>query len=113
MKKFFAALVILLTFANFSEAVIKNGPIRGKSGLSFGGVSYNFDSLTVTIRNSSKYNLNFGGSMLFLDKNYRVIACADLLPAKVKRNSSRQYKAFFSYGTGEEARSAKYLEWEF
>ncbi|MBQ3399241.1 MAG: hypothetical protein IJG51_10165, partial [Synergistaceae bacterium] len=89
------------------------GAIRGKSGLSFGSIAYTFRGLSVTVRNSTKYNVNFGGTMIFLDKNYRVIAKAELLTAKIKRHSSRRYSGFFSYGTGEEAKSARYLEWEF
>ena len=106
-------LVISLMLYGICEAVIRDGSIRGKSGLSYGSISYSFDSLNVYIRNSTKYNVNFGGSMLFLDKNYRVIARAELLTAKIKRRSSRKYKAFFSEGTGEEAKKARYLEWEF
>ena len=111
--RFMIVLAILGVLAGISEAVIKDGGIRGKSGLSYGSISYSFRSLNVVIRNSNRHNVDFGGSMLFLDRNYRVIARADLLPAKIKRNSSRQYKAFFSKGSGHEAQRAKYLEWEF
>ena len=111
--RFIIVFVILMVFAGVSEAVIRNGSIRGKSGLSYGSISYSFNSLNVVIRNSNRHNVDFGGSMLFLDRNYRVIARADLLPAKIKRNSSRQYKAFFSKGSSHEAQRAKYLEWEF
>ena len=113
MKKFFCVMMMMLLFAGVSEAVVKFGAVPGKSGLSYSGVTYSFDSLNVTIRNSTKYNVNFGGTMIFLDKNYRVLAKAELFTAKVKRHSSRKYKAFFSEGTGEEAKNAKYLEWEF
>ena len=106
-------LVILAMFAGVSEAVIRDGSIRGKSGLSYGSISYSFRSLNVVIRNRNHHNVDFGGSMLFLDRNYRVIARAELLPGKIKRNSSRQYKGFFSQGSGDEAQRAKYLEWEF
>ena len=106
-------IVISLMLYGVSEAVIRDGSIRGKSGLSYGSISYSYDSLNVVIRNSTKYNVNFGGSMLFLDKNYRVIARAELMQAKIKRRSSRKYKAFFSEGTGEEAKRARYMEWEF
>ena len=107
--------VILISFmlAQICEAVIVDGSIRGKNGLSYGSIHYAFNSLDVTIRNSTKYNVNFGGSMLFLDKNYKLIARAELLNAKIKRHSSRKYKAFFTEGTGEEAKHARYLEWEF
>ena len=111
--RFVMVLVVLAVFAGNSEAVIRDGGIRGKSGLSYGSISYSFRSLNVVIRNRNSHNVDFGGSMLFLDRNYRVIARADLLPAKIKRNSSRQYKGFFSKGSGNEAQRAKYLEWEF
>ena len=113
MKKIFTVLVMLVMFAGVSEAIVRFGAVPGKSGLSYSGVTYSFNSLDVIIRNSTKYNVNFGGTMVFLDKNYRVLAKAELFTAKVKRHSSRKYKAFFSEGTGEEAKNAKYLEWEF
>lgn len=108
-----ATLSLLLLLVVSSEALIRDGAIRGKSGLSFGGISYTFDGLSLTIRNSNPHNVNFGGSMLFLDRNYRVIARAELMTAKIKRRSSRRYKGFFVEGSGNEAQSAKYLEWEF
>ena len=114
MKKVFAlALMAVMILAGISEALIRDGAIRGKSGLSFSAVSYKFREVSVTIKNPSKYNVNFGGTMVFLDRNYRVIARAEILTAKIKRHSSRRYRGFFSYGTGEDAKAAKYLEWEF
>lgn len=111
--KFILAILILFTLIAACEGVILDGAIRGKNGLSYSSIAYSFDSISVTIRNSTKYNVNFGGSMLFLDKNYRVVARAELLTAKIKRHSSRKYKAFFSEGTGNDAKRARYLEWEF
>ena len=103
----------VLILAGVSEALIRDGAIRGKTGLSFSAISYTFKGLGVTVRNGTKYNVNFGGTMVFLDKNYRVIAKAEILTAKIKRRSARRYSGFFSYGTGEDAKRAKYLEWEF
>ena len=115
MKKFMLAvlLMLLILFSGMSEALIRYGSINGKPGLSFGGLQYSFRTLNVTIRNRAKYNVNFGATMIFLDKNYKVIARAELLNAKIKRRSSRQYRAFFTEGNGREAESAKYLRWEF
>ena len=113
LYQFAAVLIVSVMFAGISEAVIRNGSIRGKSGISYGSISYSFESLSVVIRNSNAHNVTFGGSMLFLDRNYRVIAKAELLSATIKRHSSRKYKAFFSSGSGNEAQAAKYLEWEF
>ena len=106
-------MIMIMMFYGVSEGVIRDGGIRGKNGLSFGSIHYEFGNVSVVINNGNGYNVNFGGSMLFLDKNYKVVARAELLSAKIKRHSSRKYKAFFSYGSGNEAKSAKYLEWEF
>ena len=107
------AVMILILLSGMSEALIRDGNIPGKAGLSFSSIRYSFRTLNVTIRNRTKHNVNFGGTMVFLDKNYKVIARAELLNAKIKRHSSRKYKAFFTYGSGHEAERAKYLEWEF
>ena len=114
-RVFKLAIVIMLLFlsSGICEALIRYGNINRKPGLSFEGLQYSLRTMNVTIRNRTKYNVNFGGSMIFLDKNYRVIARAELLNAKIKRHSSRKYKAFFTEGDGRKAESAKYLEWEF
>ncbi len=111
--KFAVMVVVLLMLAGISEAVLRNGSIRGRAGLSYGSISYSFRSLTVVIRNRNAHSVNFGGTMIFLDKNYKIIAKAEVLTARIKRRSSRQYKAFFSFGSGHEAQAARYLEWEF
>ena len=111
--KLAAVFALAVMMCGMSEAVIRNGGIRGKAGLSYGSINYSFESLSVVIRNSNHHNVNFGGSMLFLDRNYKVIARAELMKATIKRSSSRRYKAFFSQGSGNEAQAAKYLEWEF
>ncbi|MBQ7577034.1 MAG: hypothetical protein IJT21_02070 [Synergistaceae bacterium] len=113
MKKFAAFILIFLTLTGVSEAFIREGRVPGRNGLLFSGVHYNFDSLTLTITNKTKYNRTFGGSMLFYDRHYKLVARAELRPARVKRYASRKYKAFFTKGSGNEARSANFLEWEF
>ena len=111
--KFIIILAVILILAGVSNAFVREGAVRGKKGLSFSNVQYNFDSLNVTIHNSTKYNVSFSGSMLFLDRHHRVVARAELMKGKIKRHSSRRYKAFFTEGSGNEARAASYLEWEF
>ena len=111
--KFIVVLAMLVILSGISEAFIRDGAVRGRKGLSFGSISYAFDTLSVTIRNSNPHNVNFGGSMVFLDRDYRVVARAELRTEKIKRRSSRRYKGYFTEGSGHEAQSAKYLEWEF
>ncbi|MBQ6773256.1 MAG: hypothetical protein IJP48_04245 [Synergistaceae bacterium] len=111
--RFIIILAVILALAGVSHAFIREGAVRGKKGLSFSNVKYTFDSVTLTISNRTKYNITFGGSMLFLDRHHRVVARAELMKGKIKRHSSRRYKAFFTEGSGNEARAASYLEWEF
>ena len=111
--RFMIILAVVLVLAGVSQAFIREGSVRGRNGLSFSNVKYNFDSLYVTINNKTKYNVSFGGSMIFLDRHHKVTARAELMKGKIKRHSSRKYRAFFSEGTGNEAKSASYLEWEF
>ena len=111
--RFMIILALILVLSGISQAFVREGAVRGRKGLSFSNVKYNFESLYVTINNSTKYNIDFGGSMLFLDRHHRVIARAELMKGRIKRRSSRKYKAFFSEGTGDDAKTASFLEWEF
>ena len=116
LRRIYRLVVVLAmcaVLAGSSDAFIRDGAVRGRKGLSFGSISYAFDTLSVTIRNSNSHNVNFGGSMIFLDRNYRVVARAELMTEKIKRRSSRRYKGYFTEGSGNEAQSAQYLEWEF
>ena len=106
-------LVIVLICAGTGHAVLRNGNIEGKAGLSYGFMAYSFGSVDVTVMNRNGHNVTFGGTMIFLDKNYRVVAKAELLNGTITRRSSRKYKAFFSEGNGETAKNAKYVRWEF
>ncbi|MBQ7733855.1 MAG: hypothetical protein IJT58_07545 [Synergistaceae bacterium] len=113
LSRFIIILAVISALAGVSHAFIREGAIRGRKGLSFSNVQYAFDNVTLTVSNRTKYNVSFGGSMLFLDRHHRLVARAEVMKGKIKRHSSRRYKAFFTYGTGNEARSASFLEWEF
>ena len=111
--RFIIILAVILALAGTCYAVIRDGEIRGKRGLTFSEVKYSFNKITLTISNSTKHNISFGGSMIFLDRHHKVVARAELMKGKIKRYSSRKYKASFTIGSGNEAKSARYLEWEF
>ena len=113
ISRFIIIIAVILALSGVSHALIRDGAIRGRKGLSFSNVKYAFDNVTLTVSNGTKYNVSFGGSMLFLDRHHRVVARAEVMKGKIKRHSSRRYKAFFTQGSGNEARSASFLEWEF
>ncbi len=105
--------ILILCFTNSSYGFIRDGSISGRKGLSFSSISYQFKELYVTVRNRNHNNVNFGGTMIFLDRHYRETARAVILRSKIKRNSSRRFNARFIKGSGNEASSASYLVWEF
>ena len=111
--KIFILTVVALNFTVESYGFIRDGAVPGRKGLSFGSISYQFSELHVTIRNRNHSNVNFGGTMIFLDRHHREIARAIVLNRKIKRNSSRRFKGTFIKGSGHEAASASFLEWEF
>lgn len=104
---------MLFMYAGVCHAVVRNGSIEGKAGLSYGFMSYDFGSVNVTIMNGNRHQVTFGGTMVFLDKDYRVVARAGIPSGVIKRNSSRRYKGFFTEGSGSSAQKAKYVRWEF
>ena len=110
---FFSALLICLTCRCRAWAVVREGAVPGREGLAFHDLTYRFDSIQVTITNKNGHNVIFGGTMVFLDRHYRPVARAELLPQHIKRRSSRKYRAVFTEGSGHEAKAASFLVWEF
>lgn len=108
----FLALALVLAWAGAAGAMIRDGAVPGRSGLSFHDVTYHFGHLFVSITNRTAQNVVFGGSMLFLDRHNRPVARAELLPEKIKRRATKRYRAVFTQGSGHEASAASYLVWE-
>ena len=103
----------LVVGAGPAEAVVREGVIEGRPGFSFRNLIYKWGHLFVDIVNGTQRNVSFGGTMLFLDRYGETVARAELLPEKVKRNSSRRYRGRFVEGSGEEASKAVRLMWLF
>ena len=107
-----AAVLVLCLWFGTAGAVVREGAVPGRAGLSFSNLTYRFGHLSVLINNGTGQNVIFGGSMVFLDRHYRPVARAELLPEQIKRRSSRRYRAVFTEGSGHEAADASFLVWE-
>jgi hypothetical protein len=105
-------LFVVLVWAYPACAVVREGAVPGRSGLSFNNLTYRFNHLLVNIKNGTANNVIFGGTMVFLDRHYKPIARAELLPQHIKRRSTRKYRAVFVEGSGHEAAAAASLIWE-
>ncbi|MBQ9565743.1 MAG: hypothetical protein IJU98_09170 [Synergistaceae bacterium] len=107
------ALMAVVLWLGTAWGLIREGAIPGRAGLSFHRLTYRFGYLDVSVTNGTGQNVIFGGSMVFLDRHYRPVARAELLPESIKRRSTRRYRAVFVEGSGHEAADASFLVWEF
>ena len=113
---FVLALALTLGLSGASSAgvhVVKEGRIEGVPGFRFENIVYNWDSLFVDVVNMTQRNSVFGRTMVFLDNWGNPVAIARLLPAKVVHESIKRYKGHFVEGTGETARRATRVFWDF
>lgn len=114
-KKFiFLALCLtfLIILMGAAYATVRYGRIPGHAGLSFRNIGYGHENLSVEIVNNSKNNVMFGGAMLFLDRHSKELARAEILPEKIKRGGSKNFRGVFTKGSGEDAAMASRLVWE-
>ena len=82
-------------------------------GLRFENLIYNPRNIFVDIVNMTDRNVLFGGTMVFLDRYGHPLASARLLPKKVERNAVKRYTGYFIEGSGEMARRAVRVTWDF
>ncbi|MDR1730626.1 MAG: hypothetical protein LBR61_00890 [Synergistaceae bacterium] len=116
LKKSGLTLLMALTAALLScggaSAVVPDGRI-GEVGLRFENVRWGWKNLDVDIVNMTDRNVLFGGTMTFLDRYGKTLASASLLPHKINRNSTRRYTGYFVSGSGETARRATRVIWDY
>lgn len=120
--KFFCVMVLIaltLTFAGSAHAfnrlrgVVRDGSIESVPGLEFENLVYFWDRVMVSVINTYPQNVRFGGTMVFLDRRGRHLARANLLPQYIAGQNSRRYTARFVEGSGEAARRASKIIWDF
>jgi hypothetical protein len=113
----FVALFLAVFFgpawAGVSSNVVRDDRIGGVFGFRFENMVYRWDRLLVDIVNMTGRNQFFGGAMVFLDRFGKPVASARFLPQKVPGGSVKRYTAYFTEGTGETARRAMRVVWEF
>ncbi|MDR2180354.1 MAG: hypothetical protein LBP21_08590 [Synergistaceae bacterium] len=110
---FFAAVFMWAGVASAVVHVVKEGRIEGIPGFRFENLVYDWDKIFIDVVNMTNRNTTFGGTMVFLDRRGNSVASARLLPAKVAHESVRRYKGHFLEGTGETARRAARIFWDF
>jgi hypothetical protein len=99
--------------AGISSNVVRDGKVDDVPGLRFENMVYRWDRLIIDVVNMTGLNRFFGGTMVFLDRFSKPVASARFLPQKVPGNSVKRYTCYFTEGSGETARRAMRVVWDF
>jgi hypothetical protein len=113
----FCLLVLVLCLAPAGASavtgIVRDGPVGEIPGFRFGNLVYGWGSVFVDVVNMTDRSRLFGGTMVFLDRYGRPVASARLLPQKIPGNSGKRCTGHFVAGTGETARRADRVLWDF
>ncbi|GHS94237.1 hypothetical protein AGMMS50276_06440 [Synergistales bacterium] len=107
------AAVFFALFAPPAHSATKPDWVEEVPGLRFENMQYDWDSLHIDIVNMTSGNKFFGGTVIFLDRFGHSVAYAHLLPQKVPGNRTKRFTGYFISGTGETARRAARVLWDF
>jgi hypothetical protein len=110
---FFTAVFFGSAWAGISSNVVRDGRIDDVPGFRFENMVYRWDRLIVDVVNMTGRNQFFGGTMVFLNRFSEPVASARFLPQKVPGNSVKRYTCYFTEGSGETARRAVRVMWDF
>jgi hypothetical protein len=99
--------------AEISSNVVRDGRIDDVPGFRFENMVYRWDRLIVDVVNMTGRNQFFGGAMVFLNRFSKPVASARFLPQKVPGDSVKRYTCYFTEGSGETARRAARVVWDF
>jgi hypothetical protein len=108
-----AAIVLVLMFCVSARAAVKDDVIEEVPGLSFENVIYDWNKVVLDVVNTTTENMLFGGTMIFLDRRGKPVAKASIMPKKIAGLKLERYTAHFFEGSGESARRAARVIWDF
>ena len=106
-------IVLVLTFSGTAFAAVRYSRIEKITGFRFENLVYAWDKLVLDVVNTTPDNSLFGGTMIFLDRRGKPLASASLLPKEIVGLNSERYNAYFVTGSGEAARRATRVIWDF
>ena len=108
-----AAIVLAVMFSGTAHAAVRYKNIEKVPGFRFENLVYAWRKLELDVVNTISENRVFSGTMIFLDRRGKPLARASLLPKKVPGLRSERYTAYFVEGSGEAARQAVRVIWDF
>ena len=106
-------IVLALTYSGVAQAAVRDNKIENVPGLRFENVVYDWDKIILDVVNTTVHNRIFEGIMIFLDRRGKPVASAALLPKKLIGLKSERCAAHILEGSGESARRAVRVIWDF
>ena len=109
-------LVLLFWAGGASEAfyaTVRYNRIEKVPGFRFDNLVYAWNKVELDVENTTTEAKPFSGTMLFLDHRGRLLASASLLQKKIAGLRTERYTAYFVKGSGESARRAARIIWDF
>jgi len=107
------AIVLVLTFPGAARAALRHSRIEAVPGFRFENLVYSWNKVMLDVVNTTSSNNSFEGTMIFLDRRGKTVARANLLPRNIAARRSQRYNAYFVEGSGETARRALRVLWDF
>ena len=107
------AIALVLTFSGNSHAALRYSNIEAVPGFRFENLVYFWNKVMLDVVNTTCNTSFFEGTMIFLDRRGRIVARATLLPRRIASRGTQRYNAYFVDGSGETARRAARVLWDF
>lgn len=109
----FATIVLVLAFSGAAHALVRHSRIEAVPGFRFENLVYFWDKVMLDVVSTTCNVSVFEGTMVFLDRRGRIVARATLLPRRIASRGTQRYNAYFINGSGETARRASRVLWDF
>jgi len=109
----FGAIVLVLAFSGAAHALVRHSRIEAVPGFRFENLVYFWDKVMLDVVSTTCNVSVFEGTMVFLDRRGRIVARATLLPRRIASRGTQRYNAYFINGSGETARRASRVLWDF
>ena len=107
------AIMLALTCYGTAYAAVRHDRIEKIPGLRFENLVYAWSKVELDVVNTTSDNVFFWGTMIFLDRRGKPLAGASVVPKTIAGLKKERYTAFFVEGSGEAARRAVRVIWDF
>ena len=111
MKKFAAALLIVLCFAAMASAFGKKGVVPEGDPISYKGLRVSENGVSIILMNKSDKSVVFNAALVFVDKRHKDVGDTYIEKTTIEPNGEAVFKDLYLKGDYKVCRSAETLRW--